>query len=75
MNIAIWMAIAASIGFVDLNFQATSKSDKAHTALSRSLAQFDRPSERTMECPEPFVFPKINKSAQKQSFDPAAQLL
>ena len=43
MNIAIWMAVAASVGFVDLNFQATSKSDKAHSALTPSLTQFDRP--------------------------------
>lgn len=49
MNVAIWMAVAVSVGFVDLNFQATSKSDKAHSAISRSLAQFDRPSERTTE--------------------------
>jgi len=42
------MAVAASIGFVDLNFQAT-KSDRAHSALARSLSQFDKPSERTME--------------------------
>jgi len=49
MNIAIGMAVAASIGSVDLNFQATSKSDKAQTALSRSLALYDRPSEHTIE--------------------------
>lgn len=48
MNLALWMAVAASIGFVDLNFQAT-KSDRAHSALARSLSQFDKPSERTME--------------------------
>lgn len=48
MNLAVWMVVAASVGFVDLNFQA-SKSDRAHSALSRSLAKFDRPSERTME--------------------------
>ena len=45
MNLALWMAVAASIGFVDLNFQAT-KSDRAHSALARSLSQFDKPSER-----------------------------
>ena len=48
MNLALWMAVAASIGYVDLNFQAT-KSDRAHSALARSLSQFDKPSERTME--------------------------
>lgn len=48
MNFAVLMVMAASVGFVDLNFQA-SKSDRAHSALSRSLSKFDRPSERTME--------------------------
>ncbi|MBI1325574.1 hypothetical protein GC170_20620 [bacterium] len=48
MNFAALIIMAASVGFVDLNFQA-SKSDRAHSALSRSLSKFDRPSERTME--------------------------
>lgn len=46
MNIAVMLAITASLGFVDLNFQAT-KTDRS--ALSRSAAQFDRPSDRTMD--------------------------
>lgn len=48
MSISVCVVMAASLGFVDLNFQA-SKADRAHTALSRSLSKFDRPSERTME--------------------------
>ena len=80
MNLALWMAVAASIGFVDLNFQAT-KSDRAHSALARSLSQFDKPSERTMETltrqglnkrykPDPTrVLASLERTAQGQKDD------
>lgn len=46
MNVAVWLIMAASLGFVDLNFQAT-KPDRS--ALARSAVLFERPSERTMD--------------------------
>lgn len=46
MNVALWMIMAASLGFVDLNFQA-SKSDRS--ALARTDSMFERPTSRTMD--------------------------
>ncbi|MFM7130932.1 MAG: esterase/lipase family protein [bacterium] len=48
MNVAVWMVVAATCCFVDLNFQAA-RPDRTSSALSRSAATFDRPSDRTMD--------------------------